>query len=434
MTPTGSDPASRARVAALADADGKLALLLESERWGPERRRDWRREQLRRLLDVARDMPFWAGRLPEGEDIAGAAPLGREELRSGYESMASGAGGPGVTEFSSGSSGRPVRVLLGAEQIGYGAAARLRQLAWFEQPLSGASQANLLGRPGSDDSALNRLGSSPASFAINPWALDARTLVATHREIVAAGGVRLIGANTSMFVILAELYLEAGLDARELGCELAIVGSELTDDAQRETIERVFGCRTAEMYGAREAPMLGTECPAGSLHVNEDAYLVEILTDDGRPAGPGELGSVTVTHLHNVEMPLIRYQLGDAASFREAPCACGRTLAPLDLTLGHLEEMVLKRDGTMVHPAFIRNLYEQVLGAGLRAFHTDQPRRGEFVTYLDSEPLPEGAAEACRSRLEEVLGEPADLRLVIDPERARSRLPNGKLRTFTRSC
>ncbi len=425
---------SREQVSELADPEGKLAHALESQHWSDRERREWGDARIGRLLEAARSSPYWADRLDGVSALEQLEPLGRERLREGFDSIASGVGGPAVSKLSSGSSGRPVRVLLGAEQIGYGAAGRLRQLVWFGRSTGPVRSANLAGRSHADDPPLRRVRGDPPQFLINPWALDRANLSAVHDEIVAAGGVELIGANTSIFELLATLYREVGIDGRELGCRLAIVGSELTDDSQRRVVAEVFGCRVAEMYGAREAPVIGTECAHGSLHINEDAFRVEVLGEDGMPAAPGELGSVALTHLHNVEFPLLRYQLGDAASFLEGACACGSTLARLDIAVGHLEEMLLKRDGSMVHPNFVRNAYEHAFGARLRAFHTVQLAPGRFVVYIDVEDLTGREGEAAAASLSATLGEPVELEFVTDPDRARNRLPSGKLRAFTREC
>jgi phenylacetate-CoA ligase len=425
-----STDATLQRANDLANPADRLELLLESEAWPPKRREQWRRRQLQVVLDAARGSEFWAERLSSGR----RPRLRRDELRESFDRIRTGLSGPAVECMSSGSSGQPVRALLGPEQIGFGAAARLRQLHWFGFESERVATANLYGRPDAGHPPLRQLSDSPPAYSINPWALGPGQLPAVHRRMVEAGGARIIGANTSIFTLFADLYERAGLDGRDLGCELAIVGSELTDEVQRARIAEVFGCRVAEMYGAREAPVIATECTEGSLHINEDAYLLEIVTPDGGPAAAGELGRVALTHLHNVEFPLLGYELGDVARMLEGRCACGRTLGRLDLELGHLEEMVLKRDGSLVHPNFIRNAYERAFGMRLRAFHTSQPEPGRLIAHLDIDRVSGDHARAVREGVAGVIGEPIEIELRIDPERAHRRLPNGKLRAFSREC
>jgi phenylacetate-CoA ligase len=53
------------------------------------------------------------------------------------------------------------------------------------------------------------------------------------------------------------------------------------------------------------------------LVVNSDRLFVEILDETGAPCAPGQQGEVVVTDLENYGMPLIRYRMGDLASWSE---------------------------------------------------------------------------------------------------------------------
>jgi phenylacetate-CoA ligase len=103
------------------------------------------------------------------------------------------------------------------------------------------------------------------------------------------------------------------------------VGDVMTDECRTE-IERGFGAPVRDFYGAAEAGLIAYECPAGmrTYHVNADNLFVEILRD-GRRATAGE---VVVTPLAYEAMPLIRYRLGDAATWADG-CPCGSGLPAL---------------------------------------------------------------------------------------------------------
>jgi phenylacetate-CoA ligase len=220
------------------------------------------------------------------------------------------------------------------------------------------------------------------------------------------------------------------LDGRELDIRLAIVGGEMGYPHQRELATSVFGCAVAEMYGSHELSIIATECPAGSLHIAEESVFVELLDSDGNPVGPGERGEVVVTLLHNTEMPLLRYRLGDTAAWAAGECPCGRTLAPLEVEIGRLEEMVRAPDGTLVHPRFLRSIYERCFGGSIRAFHTVQegPARFRVMLELDHELGP-GAEERLEREISSYLGSRVSVSIEEEPVAA----PVGKLRTFTRA-
>jgi phenylacetate-CoA ligase len=323
-------------------------------------------------------------------------------------------------------------VVHSPEQVGFASAARLRQLAWHGLGTAEQPTANIWAKNSAKDPALSRSDGEAVGFRINHWALTARTLPAVHAEIVEAGGVRLVGGTTSMLEHWAGLYEDSGLSGAELGVRLAIVGGEMTYPEQRARIERGFGCPTALMYGSWEAPMIACECPGGSLHVNEEVVLVEVVLPDGTAAAPGEFGSVAVTLLHNPQFPLIRYLLGDSASWCEGACECGLPHRTLAVDVGRREDLISCRDGRRLHPRVIRSTLERELGAELRAFHSIQEAPGRFEVGITAEDPPtRRLQELIAEELRTCMGEPVTVMIREIDEAEVGRLRGGKLRTFT---
>ncbi len=94
---------------------------------------------------------------------------------------------------------------------------------------------------------------------------------------------------------------------------------------QRELIEAVFEAPVFDRYGSREAGNIACECERHSgLHIAVPTHLVELLRDDGTLAGPGETGEIVVTCFDTFAMPLVRYRIGDRATWADGACACGR--------------------------------------------------------------------------------------------------------------
>ena len=94
--------------------------------------------------------------------------------------------------------------------------------------------------------------------------------------------------------------------------------------------------RSTDTYSANEVGHIAFRCrEAGNLHVQSESILVEILDDRDRPCVVGETGRVVVSPLHNVTMPLLRYDLGDYATVG-APCGCGRELPVIEQILGRV--------------------------------------------------------------------------------------------------
>ena len=409
-------------------------LLLESQRWPRERLDSWVEERLEALLAHSRTAPFWRDRVPANATLSDLPLLEREDLQRSLEAMRPPGRRVVTTATTSGSSGRPVTIERGPEAIRYAAAARLRQLSWWGLPPAELATANALTTVSAADPPVRQVSQDPPRFVVNAFRLGDAVSAAGHGAIVDAGGVALIGATTSVLEQWADAYTRSDQDAGELGTELAIVGGEITAPSQRQRIGAVFGCRTAEMYGAVEAVMIAAECPEGSLHLNEEVVHVEILNRDGTEAGAGDLGEVVVTPLHSHDLPLLRYRLGDAAAVLPGECACGLTLRRLDVQLGRLEDMLIHPDGSLMHPRCVQTALERVLATPMRAFHAVQVAPSRFVVYLDVErrdslrALEEGVA----AELGSFMRAPVSVELVLDEARARATLNGGKRRTFSR--
>ena len=83
--------------------------------------------------------------------------------------------------------------------------------------------------------------------------------------------------------------------------------SETVTDSVRHILERAWGCRVFDRYGAAEGCVFASQCEVGKYHVSPDVGILEILDSHGRPAPAGELGEVVCTGLHNETQPLSWY-------------------------------------------------------------------------------------------------------------------------------
>jgi phenylacetate-CoA ligase len=127
-----------------------------------------------------------------------------------------------------------------------------------------------------------------------------------------------------------------------------ITSAMVLHDWQRRVIEEVFGCPVTNRYGCEEVSLIACECERHrGMHVNADGVYVEVLRD-GRPARPGEAGSVVVTDLTNRAMPLLRYQVGDVAALSDRACPCGRGLPLLERLEGREADFVLTPRGELI--------------------------------------------------------------------------------------
>jgi phenylacetate-CoA ligase len=138
----------------------------------------------------------------------------------------------------------------------------------------------------------------------------------------------------------------AGLDVRGI-----ITLGEFVPEQLRIDARRVLGCEIFDTYSANEVATMASQCACGSLHVNAECILLEVLRPDGSPCDEGESGRIVLTTLLNSAMPLMRYDIGDVG-YLGGHCDCGLTLPKLTLTVGRLRRLFKFSDGTEIAPIF----------------------------------------------------------------------------------
>ncbi|MHB8765258.1 MAG: phenylacetate--CoA ligase family protein [Deferrisomatales bacterium] len=156
---------------------------------------------------------------------------------------------------------------------------------------------------------------------------------------------------------LGESAKKQGLDpARDLQVRRIIVAGEPGGSipATRAAIEELWGAKVFDFYGLSDifgANAGSCEAQAG-LHVAEDHTLVEVLDPATRePVADGERGELVLTTLRKRARPMIRFRTGDVVTRTREPCACGRTLARIQIQ-GRLDDLFIV-SGVNVFPSDI---------------------------------------------------------------------------------
>ncbi|MDQ6815280.1 MAG: hypothetical protein M3040_16215 [Bacteroidota bacterium] len=142
---------------------------------------------------------------------------------------------------------------------------------------------------------------------------------------------------------LARFFKENNFNAPEL--KAVLPSSEKLSVEMRQMFKDVYNCKTFDSWGSVEACGMVSECEHGSLHINPDAGIIEILDDELKPVIDGEAGDVYCTGLLNVDQPLIRYKIGDRMIRSSDVCSCGRNMPVIKEIVGRTEDVVIGKDG-----------------------------------------------------------------------------------------
>ncbi|CAN5204428.1 exopolysaccharide biosynthesis protein VpsH [soil metagenome] len=124
-----------------------------------------------------------------------------------------------------------------------------------------------------------------------------------------------------------------------------ITSSEKLTYEMRQVFKEVYGCKTFDGWSGVEACGLITECEHGSLHINPDAGLLEVLDDNMQSVPSGTAGNVYCTGFLNYDQPLIRYNIGDSIILTDKTCSCGRQMPVAQEIVGRTEDTIVGKDG-----------------------------------------------------------------------------------------
>jgi phenylacetate-CoA ligase len=153
--------------------------------------------------------------------------------------------------------------------------------------------------------------------------LSAATPIA---ELVAALNAQqpelLLGA-VGVWRALAEEQIAARL---RIAPKVAFFSSEAVTADVRRRVRQAWAIEPVTGYAATEAPAIATSSPEHpELEIAEDALVLEIVDEDGKPVAPGRPGAkVLLTNLINYAQPLIRYELTDSVVESGLPNPAGR--------------------------------------------------------------------------------------------------------------
>ncbi len=171
---------------------------------------------------------------------------------------------------------------------------------------------------------------------------------------------------------------------------------------ERKACERVFETPVFDRYGCEEVSLIASECEAHEgLHVNTDALVVEVLTDDNKPAAPGEEGAVVVTDLCNRTMPFIRYRVGDMAVPSGKTCSCGRTYPLLQRITGRVADYLRTPEGQWISGISLTENFATLI-PGLEKIQIVQEKLNEIVLKIVPGPRFD---EASRNEIQRLVGE-----------------------------
>jgi phenylacetate-CoA ligase len=417
------------------ESERLIAEAIERDTWPIARWEAWRENRLAEVLHrAATRVPYyraqWSARRRAGDrrpwDVLANWPiLEKDELRRHARAFVADDCNPRQMfhEVTSGTTGKPVEVWWSRDAVRgwyalldarcrhhFGVTRHDRWAMLGGQLVTAVSQQEppfwVWNR------ALNQLYMSSYHLApsLAPAYLDALTRYRiTH----------LFGYTSSLYALALEVRRQRRHD---LTMAVTITNAEPVYPHQREVIRDAFGS-VCETYGQTEIVACASECDAGGLHIWPEVGHIEIVRGSATVLA-GQSGELVGTSLLNLDMPLVRYRVGDSATLapRMATCACPRTLPLMQHVDGRTDDVLFTVDGRRVgrlDTVFKSDCHiqeAQIVQESLRRVRLRYVPAAQF-TARDAR----GLAESLRDRL-------GDIDVVLEPVRDIPRSSRGKFR------
>lgn len=137
---------------------------------------------------------------------------------------------------------------------------------------------------------------------------------------------------------------------------------EVMTPLEEKMIASTFLQNVHQLYQCAEG-WLGVTCEFGTLHLNEDLFLIEKEWVDAEKTR----FIPVITALTRYSQPLIRYRMEDILLLKSKPCLCGSPLLAVEKIVGRCEDVLYfpeKCNKQFLKPVFADSLYTAITQAG----------------------------------------------------------------------
>lgn len=152
-------------------------------------------------------------------------------------------------------------------------------------------------------------------------------------------------SHASNLIILAEATKLLGANIKP---GAILTTSEHCTPEQSVFLSEIFGCPVGDWYSSREVDSIASRCYMGSMHINTEQCVVEIVDEENNILPVGQRGQIILTSFNNYVMPFIRYAIGDRGIILKGPCLCGLPYPCLEFEGREINNISLP-DGKTIH-------------------------------------------------------------------------------------
>lgn len=408
--------------------------LLKSQFWSLKEIKEAQLKQLNILLNLSKNTSEYYARqlqnisipLNSLEEATGLPTITKNTIRQSGNIFRTKFFTDRFKNVTSGSSGDPIVIYISDKAQAYRMAGRERYMSWWNLK-TGDRSVLIWGKKATQrknstileclrEKLHNRLD-------INVFDLNKDSIYHYYQKIEHFKPVYIRGYKSAIYQ-LAELMMNNNLMFKNAKPKVAIVTSEVLLKEERSYIEGVLKCRVVNEYGSADGGLFAFECPEGSMHIFEEAVLID--TDNE--------GYIISTELFNDSMPLINYKIDDCLSISKEKCRCGRNLRTISDIKGRLSDFVIKPDGSKISQYVFYYIMKEIEDLGfhntVKKYKVTQTNNSFEIKVIKGNGFSTIIEEYILKRLKNEIGEDIIVKFVFVDEIERE--ASGKLRFFKR--
>lgn len=334
--------------------------MLESQWWSRQRMEEY---QVARLNDLFRHCHetrnFYASRVPQRinslDELGRIEPVSKADLTAALNSGKFPGAFPGGT--TGGSTGVAFRFMMTPHSLDLRWGATMRGHEWtgyrFGEPCARLWHSTLgMTVKQAAKEMLDAIWSNRRFYPV--FKMDDANMRKFIRQIQKARPTLIEGYAEALNVLARFIEQSEHRSLYDAGVKAVLSSAQTLEPETASLIERAFGCRVFNKYGAREFSGIAYQCDrVGPMHVVNESYVVEVVNPDEN----GD-GDVLVTDIQNTAMPFIRYRLGDIVRMGNGVCSCGRETQTIEKVVGRKPTVIIGANGVRMPGTYFPHYFK----------------------------------------------------------------------------
>lgn len=232
-------------------------------------------------------------------------------------------------------------------------------------------------------------------------AIDCTLSIRTQADLLLEYRPDVVYGNRSSIDLL-------GIELRRMGApadfvKTVIAAGDVVTESSRKLCLEVFGVPLRQLYSACETGIMsadGTTDEDGQYPVYDLGY-IEFLDKNDQPVSEGIPGRVIASRLFSAAMPILRYDIGDSAVFRNLTEPDGTPGYRIIKVHGRNDEILTLPDGRMLSLPMVYHIFNDRLE--VQQFRIVQKARSFFRIYIAAtEPNYASVQPALQKKLDEL--------------------------------